>query len=396
MTERVVIVGASVAGIRVAQALRSEGFDGSVTLIDADANAPYNKPPLSKDVISHSSGLDSIVLMNSEELSALGLSLLKRCAAQSLDTRSKSVFLSNGQVVSYDTLVLATGARPRPSLWAIKTPQVHTLRSFDDALRLRARLKPGHRLAIIGAGLVGCELAASSNELGVNVTLVDFESTILRRVLPPELGYRLQVEHERRGVLFRLGDGVQEINNKGDAISISLTHSDQITVDDVVVCIGSLPNTDWLKSSSLDISDGVLCNEFGQAVGDASVYAIGDVSRWCKPTTDKAVREEHWTNAIQQANFVAKQIVGNADHGGFRPEHYVWSEQFGWKLQIVGVPEANRSVQVLENPQATESFCAVSADCNGIATYACCVNWPVAFVRCRRAIQEKMRPDQIF
>lgn len=265
MTERVVIVGASVAGVRVAQALRSEGFDGSVTLIDADANAPYNKPPLSKDVISHSSGLESIVLMNPEELSALGLSLLKGCAAERLDTSSKSVFLSSGQVVSYDTLVLATGARPRPSLWAIKTPQIHTLRSFDDAIRLRARLGTGHRLAIIGAGLVGCELAASANELGATVTVVDFERTILRRVLPPELGDRLQVEHERRGVSFRLGDGVQEINNEGEAISIRLSYSEQITVDDVVVCIGSLPNTDWLKSSGLDISDGVLCNEFGQA-----------------------------------------------------------------------------------------------------------------------------------
>ncbi|GAA1786688.1 FAD/NAD(P)-binding oxidoreductase [Pseudarthrobacter sulfonivorans] len=314
--KNVVIVGAGVAGVRTAERLRSRGFDGRITLLSAEPHLPYDRPPLSKDVLSGDRGLP--VLRAEEDYLDLKVELQLARRALGVDTDRRIVH-TDAHDLAYDALVIASGAIVR------RVPGVdgHVLRTWDDAQRMRRLLGPGVRVGIIGAGLIGCELAASAVALGAEVHLVDILDEPLIRVVGPEFAQIFADMHRARGVHLHMGQAVEAVDPGG----ISLVGGVRIATDMVVEAIGVIPDVEWLAESGLSLVNGVDCDDAGRASADG-VYAVGDVGRW------DGSRAEHWSSAVWQADRVAADIVGGAVPEPEIP--YWWSDQYDVKLQGVG------------------------------------------------------------
>lgn len=382
MSRRAVIVGASVAGIRVARNLREEGWDGQITLLEAESHLPYDKPPLSK------AGLDSpdgvTLLIQPDEIEALRLDLRLGARASALDVAAKRVELADGSALEYDVLVLATGAAARPSPWG-SSPRVHVMRSRDDADALRKFLEPGRRLLVIGGGFIGSEIAAVARGKGVDVTLVDPQPVPMARIMGESLGRRFVELHRSHGVEVRFGTGVERLESDADAVRAILTDGTVVDADAAVVGIGVSLNTGWLESSGLPVTDGVLCDAQCRVVSADEVYAVGDVARWHHERHGRDVRVEHWTNAIEQAAVVAHNIVDPSTARAHSPVEYVWSDQYDWKIQIVGTPAAGEPT-VLESAEPFR-LAAVYQDAAGTLSGSVTVNWGRASVLARKVVR---------
>lgn len=326
----VVIVGAGLAGVRVAETLRDKGFDGSIALLSAEAEAPYDRPPLSKHVLRGER--EPFFLLTPERAAEVSIDLQLGVAATGLDLAGHRVLTSAG-AVGFDQLVLATGAEPR----RLPTAPGVVLRTLADSRELAALLKPGLRLGIVGAGLIGCEVAASARAKGAEVHVVDLLPGPLSRVLGTEVSQRVRDLHEAHGVTFHLGSAVLEAT----ASSLALSDGTFLTVDVVLEAMGVLPTTAWLVDSGLALRDGVLCDERGQAAG--CVWAVGDVARW-SDGRGGTVRHEHWTSACDQGVAVATAILGQ-DLPVAGPQYW-WSDQYDLKLQ--GLGRTSQHVQLIE------------------------------------------------
>lgn len=329
---RVVVAGAGLAGLRTAEALRDKGFDGELLLLGDETELPYDRPPLSKHVLRGER--EPFYLRTEESYAELDLDLRLGTPVRGLDLGARSV-VTETERVSFDHLVIATGATPR----RLPGAPGHVLRSLDDCRGLAPLLQPGKRIAIVGAGLIGCEVAASARSLGVEVDVVDVLPQPLIRVLGTTVAQRVRELHESHGVRFHLDTSVI------DATPSSLTLADGtvLEVDVVLEAMGVLPATGWLDGSGLDVSDGVLCDEVGQAA--EGVWAVGDVARWAD-AAGAARRMEHWTSAGEQASVVAAAILGTREPLGTAP--YWWSDQYDLKLQGVGLPGVDDDVEVVE------------------------------------------------
>ncbi|MFJ8137586.1 NAD(P)/FAD-dependent oxidoreductase [Streptomyces sp. NPDC096013] len=345
---RIVVVGASAAGLAAAETLRREGYTGTLTLVGDEPHAPYDRPPLSKQVLSAEWEPDRVALRTSADLAGHGLDLRLGVAATALDLAAQEVWLSDGAKVPYDGLVIATGVRPR----RLPGEGAHVLRTLDDALMLRERLGPGRKLVVVGAGFLGAEAAAVARRLGADVTLLEPAPVPLAHAVGERVGQVLAQAHVDHGVKLRTGVSVTEVTDEG----VRLGSGEEIEADEVLVAIGSLPNTEWLADSGLSIGDGVVCDEYCEAAGN--VYAAGDVARWYNPLFGTSMRVEHRTNAAEQGMAAARNLLASEARKAFSPVPYFWSDQYDMKIQAHGHLRGHDEVAVVEGDLGERRFVA--------------------------------------
>lgn len=382
----VVIVGASIAGVRTAQALRGAGYDDRVVLVGAEPELPYDKPPLSKALLAGSTDVDRVRLLTAPDAVAAGIELRLGSAAVALDPAARVVTLADGARISYNQLVVATGVAARPSQWG-DPPGLHLLRSMDDCLRLRAALVPGTHLVVVGGGFIGAEVAATARGLGLDVTVVDPLPVPTGRIVGHKVGTHLTAMHAEHGVTTRFGTGVEAVEPAGNGLRVRLTDGSVLDAGCVVVGIGAVPNDGWLGSSGLLVRDGLVCDEFCRAVHRDDVYGVGDIARWYHPRHREHRRVEHWTNAVEQAAVVAHNITHGDAPRPYAPVEYVWSDQYDWKIQICGHPAGDEPAVVVGEPGRARPFAALYASHDETLAAAVTVNWPRAQVACRRGLR---------
>ena len=395
MTDSTVIVGASIGGARTAQALRSAGYQGDITLVGDESALPYDRPPLSKGLLAGTATADSLTLLTRQQAADLGIRLRLGRAARHLDVAGSYVELEDGERMRYDDVVIATGARPRPSPWG-KPAGVHYVRTLGDAAALRDDLARGGPLVVIGAGFIGAEVAATARQAGVDtVTLVDPAPVPMARVIDPATAARLGALHREHGVATRLGTGVEAIEPAADGLVIRLSDGLALAAATVVVGIGAVANDEWLASSALPVGGGLRCDDRCRAEGAPRVHAVGDVARWHHAGYGALVRAEHWTNAVDQARYVAADIVRPGEQGPYQPVEYVWSDQYEAKIQVTGRTGADLRAVTLERAGQPGSFAVLYASGTGTLAGAVTVSWPKAAIAARRAIKAGTPLDEV-
>jgi phthalate 3,4-dioxygenase ferredoxin reductase subunit len=395
MTRTTVIVGSSVGGVRTAQALRVAGYDGEVVLVGEERALPYDKPPLSKAMLAGTTTADAIGLLTEQAAAEAGIRLMLGTPATGLRVDEHVVELAGGERLAFDDVVIATGVRARPSPWG-EPPGVHVLRTLGDATALGTALRRGGPVVVIGAGFIGAEVAATARGIGLDdVTVVDPVPVPLSRVLNPAVAERFARLHADRGVDVRFGVGVSGIDQVGDGLAVHLTDGSTLPAATVVVGIGAVPNDEWLRSSGLQIDDGVVCDEHSRAFGAPHVHAVGDVARWFHRRHGRLVRVEHWTNAVEQATCVAHNIVHPDSPRAHEPVEYVWSDQYDWKIQLAGRTGGDLPYVMVAGADPTRTFAALYADDDGSFRGAVAVNWPRAVVACRRALSAPHSLDAV-
>jgi phthalate 3,4-dioxygenase ferredoxin reductase subunit len=391
---RVVIVGSSVGGVRAARALRTEGYQGSITLVGEEPELPYDRPPLSKQVLTGAWSAERAGLLTAQAAADAGIELRLGASALALDPEARLVRLADGESLPYDDLVIATGASARPSPWRTESG-VYQLRTLADCLALRKRFADGGTVAMIGGGFIGAEGAAAARSAGCDVTLVDPVPVPMERAVGPVVGALLADVHRRHEVRTRFGVGVQAVSGRSGDLTVGLSDASTLQAETVVVGIGAIPNDQWLYGSGLVVEDGVVCDGYLAAVGTAHVFAVGDVARWPHPELDALVRSEHWTNAADQARCVARNIARPEAREAFQPSDYVWSDQYDWKVQLAGQRARAVAEWVIGDPRAARPQVTVlHADATGRLCAAVCLNWPKAFVQCRRLLDERASAAQ--
>ncbi|MDF6045623.1 FAD-dependent oxidoreductase [Streptomyces sp. JH14] len=346
-TERIVVVGASMAGLRAAEQLRAAGWTGTITVIGDEPHMPYNRPPLSKEVLAGKAPFESLAF--TPRASAADVEWRLGTSVTAARLAERVVALDDGTELAFDGLVVATGMRPRrlrcdgpcgPGSGR------HTVRTLADAQGLRDELtRPGVRVVVIGAGFIGCEVAATAVGLGVTeVTVVDPEPLPMLRPLGELLARALHKRHEERGVRFALGTGVFGFEGDDRVTGVVLGDGTVLPADVVVESVGSVANTEWLDGNGLDLTDGVLTDE-QLRVGDFPyVVAVGDVARFPNARYDGVPRRvEHWSIPGDTAKHAAKSLVANltgvgSELGPFAPLPTFWSDQHEFRLQSFGAP----------------------------------------------------------
>ncbi|WP_028848800.1 NAD(P)/FAD-dependent oxidoreductase [Thermocrispum agreste] len=341
----VVVAGAGLAGLRVAEELRKAGYDGELMLVGAEPTPPYDRPPLSKEVLQGRRSPAAIRLRDDAFFADHGITLRLGSRVTAVHPQRKSIVLAAGETIGYDRLVIATGLRPRTLPGTESVPGVHTLRSLDDCLALRRRLDGADSAIVVGAGFVGCEVAASLRVCGLRVHLVEQQQAPLAGVLGETLGELVARWHLKAGVDLRCGCGVAELKQSDRKLRVTLTDGAELAADVVVVGIGSVPEVSWLAGSGVEVGDGVLCDERGRT-SVTDVWAVGDVAAWRGPG-GRHRRTEHWTNAGEHARVVARDILGLPPDEPAVP--YFWSDQYGLRLQVFGDVRASAKVRVEED-----------------------------------------------
>jgi 3-phenylpropionate/trans-cinnamate dioxygenase ferredoxin reductase subunit len=357
--ERVVVVGASLAGLRAVEALRRLGYDGNLALVGAEAHLPYDRPPLSKEVLAGKWDADRIALRSHDSYEDLDVELHLGRAAARLDTASRYVDLADGQRLPYDGVILATGATPRTLPGTPELAGVHTLRTLDDCLAIRAAFEARAKVAVVGAGFIGAEVAATARAWGLDVTLLEALPVPLSRALGVEMGEACAGLHLDHGVDLRCGVGVAGFEGSGRVEGVRLADGNLIEADVVIVGVGVRPVTDWLEGSGLSIRDGVVCDATCGA-GPPGVYAAGDIARWPNPLFGMEMRVEHWTNAVEQASAAAEALLaGPGAAVPYAPVPFFWSDQYDVKIQYVGHCAPDDEVKVVHGSVDEHKFVAI-------------------------------------
>jgi len=347
----IVIIGGGLAAARTAEQLRKSEYDGPVVIVSDEVHLPYDRPPLSKEVLQdHLKSHDDVALKPSEFYTDNDITLRLGSAAQSVDTAAQTVTLADGTELSYDELVIATGLVPKRIPSIPELAGVWVLRSLDDALALREHAASARRAVIVGAGFIGCETAASLRKLGVDVVLVEPQPAPLASVLGEQVGQLVARLHRAEGVDVRTGTGVAGVRGDNGHISaVELSDGTVLDADLVVIGIGSRPATDWLAGSGIALADsdrGVLCDGVGRT-SVRHVWALGDIASW-RDATGHQARVEHWSNVAEQARVLVPSMLGLET-----PEvvvvPYFWSDQYDVKIQCLGEPEADDIVHLVSD-----------------------------------------------
>lgn len=335
----IVIVGAGLGGLRAAESLRQQGFEGRLTLLGAESEPPYDRPPLSKELLLGSRPPETIFLRSREALDALALDLRLGTTASGLDLAGRRVQIGE-TAVGYDALILATGAAPRRLAELDGSGEALTLRTLTDAAVLRDRLSNARELVIVGAGFIGSEVASSARELGLEVTVVELATTPLAHAFGERVGSALMRLHLRAGTRLRLGVSATTLHDG----AVELSDGSRLDADVVLVAVGAEPSVGWLAGSGLELGNGVVCDS-ALSTGAEGVYAVGDLANWPNLLFGRRMRVEHWTNASEQAQHAASNLLrGSAEP--FLGTNYVWSDQYGVRVQFVGSAAAEQLLVV--------------------------------------------------
>ncbi|MGA5464311.1 NAD(P)/FAD-dependent oxidoreductase [Mycobacterium sp. NPDC050041] len=340
----IVIVGGGLAAARTAEQLRRSQFSGAVSIVSDEDHLPYDRPPLSKEVLR--SETDDVTLKPAEFYDENDITMLLGAGAKSVDTAARTLTLTDGREIGYDELVIATGLVPKRIPSFPDLAGIHVLRNFNESLALREAAGSARRAVVVGAGFIGCEVAASLRSLGVEVTLVEPQPAPLANVLGEQIGELVARVHRAEGVDVRCGVGVSEVVGTDKVEKVVLADGAEVEADLVVVGIGSTPAVGWLEGSGIELDNGVVCDSQGRSSAQ-NVWAIGDVASW-RDTVGQQVRVEHWSNVADQARVLVPAMLGQ-DVPQVVSVPYFWSDQYDVKIQCLGEPEADDIVHVVED-----------------------------------------------
>jgi NADPH-dependent 2,4-dienoyl-CoA reductase/sulfur reductase-like enzyme len=351
----VVVVGAGLGGLRTVEFLRAEGFSGRISLVGDEAHEPYDRPPLSKQILA-GTWPEERATLHRGELADLNVSLHLGRSAISLD--DGAVELNDGVRLHYDALVVATGVRPRRLPGQPDHPELHVLRTLDDCRALRCSLSRARSLLVVGAGFIGAEVAATARMAGLGVTMLEALPMPFGRVLGEQMGQlcaRLQTDN---GVTIRCGVRLTDLVDSDGGIAARLADGSQVRADCGVVGVGTVVDAGWLAGLGVPTASGLLCDATGLVEGTGNVYGVGDIAAWRHPTFGDRPRIEHWTSATEQAAVVAQRIAGAEITRLADAVPYFWSDQYGLTLQLVGRCDLATSVEVLHDPGAIKGTVA--------------------------------------
>ncbi|WP_330256058.1 FAD-dependent oxidoreductase [Nocardia sp. NBC_00565] len=384
---RIAVVGASAAGLSVVEGVRRAGYAGRLTLIGEEQHLPYDRPPLSKQLLAGEWDTERLLLRAPEAITTLDLDLRLGSAAVALDTRAGEISLADGSRVGYDALVVATGTRARRLRGTEGVAGVHVLRTLEDALALREDLAARPHLLVVGGGFVGAEAAAVARGLGCEVTLVTDTAQPMSDALGDDLGAMLRAVHVEHGVRIESGVLVDQVLTADwQATGVRLADGRTIAADAVLVGIGAQPNVEWLTGSGVPVGNGVECD--ATLYAGSGVWAAGDVASWPHPHTGEPRRIEHRTNAAEQGLAVARNILAGPEHATpFDSVPYVWSDQYDLKVQIYGRTRGADQVRIVEGSLEDRKLVALYGKGGRVCGVAG-VNLPRATRTYRNAVAE--------
>ncbi|TVZ79695.1 NAD/ferredoxin-dependent reductase-like protein [Streptomyces sp. BK340] len=375
------MVGASLAGLSAARALRERGYDGRLVVIGDEPHRPYDRPPLSKEFLAGAIGEGDLALERDDE--ELGAEWVLGVRATGLDRTERAVRLADGREIRADGVVVATGAAARTLPGTDGLAGVHVLRTVDDARALRDDLARGGRLVVIGGGFIGAEVASTAYALGLDVTVIEAAPTPLAAPLGEVMGGVVSALHADHGVRLLCGVGVKGLSGERRVDAVLLEDGRSVPADTVVVGVGARPCVDWLEGSGVALDNGVKCGADGRT-SVAGVVAVGDCANWYDPRTGIHRRVEHWTGALERpAAAVATLLAHGATEPGVPRPPYFWSDQYGVKIQFVGHAAGADSVTVEEGSTDDRSFLAVYRRA-GRPVAALGMNQPRLFTRWRK------------
>jgi 3-phenylpropionate/trans-cinnamate dioxygenase ferredoxin reductase subunit len=387
--DHVLIVGAGQAGGRTAQALRKCGFRGPVTLIGEESEAPYERPPLSKEVLRGEKPASTTALFGASFYEENRVTRRAGVRVEGIAPATGRAFLSDGSALPYDRLILSTGGRVRTLPFApMGGKGIYYLRTIADSLALGAALKSARRLVVIGGGYLGLEVAASARKLGLDVTVVEMMPHLLDRVMAAEVADHVAAIHRDRGVRFHFGVGAVGVRGTDTLESVALADGTSLPADIVVVAIGIVPNVELAAAAGASIEDGIAIDAFGKTTLDG-VYAAGDVANFHHPILGRRVRLESWQNAQNAPATIAAALCGTPAPDAEVP--WFWSDQYEFNIQSVGVGHDTDTVVRRGDPGTGRFTCFDLAD--GVVVGATGFNRAADVRFARRMIAAKARPD---
>jgi NADPH-dependent 2,4-dienoyl-CoA reductase/sulfur reductase-like enzyme len=380
--DSILIVGGGAAGLAAVETLRSQGYAGALTMVCDEPELPYDRPPLSKQVLTGAWDADRTRFREAAHYADLGIRLV-RGRAGALDADGRTVYLSDGYPLRFDGLIIATGVRPRRLPGGHDLAGVHVLRDHPDVAALRATFANAPRVAIVGGGFLGMEVAAAARGLGLDATVIEPLAQPMIRQVGPVIGAEVARLHREHGVDLRTGIGVAGLEGDGGAVTgVALTDGGVVPADCVVVSIGAVPATDWLRTSGLAIGDGVECDEFCRAA--PGIYAAGDVASWVNPRYQRRMRIEHRMNATEQGTAAAVNLL-KGDVQPFAPLPYFWSDQYNVKLQVHGHLSDGAEIAIEDGSLADGKFVALFRE-GGAPTAVLGWNSPARLIRYRKLL----------
>lgn len=356
-----VIAGAGEAGARAAAALREAGWTGPISLIGEENNLPYERPPLSKDVLVSEAEPAMSVILDQERLKTNNITYLANTRVVQIDREAKHVVLADGRSIPYFRLLLATGAQARRlQLNGAEGKNILYLRTFADSLALRSRLKPGAHLVIIGGGFIGLEVAASAIKKGCRVTILELAPRILTRGVPPEIAEIIVQWHRTAGVEFHLAAQLDSFESSGDSMTVKMKGGSPIQCDHILVGIGAIPETTLGAKCGLEIENGIKVDDTLQT-NDPNIFAIGDCCSFPHRIFDnRRLRLEAWRNAQDQGTHVAKNMLGESVP--YEKIPWFWTDQYDKTLQIAGVPDAGVLIVTRDVGEGSRIYFHLAAD----------------------------------
>lgn len=392
----IVVVGASLAGVRAAETLRQDGYDGRIVLVGTEEHLPYDRPPLSKQLLAGKVDVSQVSLCPPDRLEGLDFDFELGKRATALDLDAREVVVDDDTRLAFDGLIIATGASPRHLPGVPPLDGIHLLRTLDDCLAIRAGLEKavadGGRVVVVGAGFIGSEVAATSHTAGAAVTVLEALATPLSKALGEAMGTACAALHYDNGVDLRLGAGVSGFHGQHRVEGVLLHDGTTVEADLVVVGVGVAPNTGWLESSGLTLDNGVVCDSTGHAA--PGVVAAGDVARWHNPLFETDMRVEHWTNAAEGGIAAARALLAGPENAEpYAPVPYFWSDQYKTKIQMVGHVHHSDEVRVVDGSVEDRKFLALYEHA-GRLVGALGFSRPKLVLQCRRLIAERVSVDE--
>jgi 3-phenylpropionate/trans-cinnamate dioxygenase ferredoxin reductase subunit len=388
--QTIVVVGGSLAGLRCAQALRRRGYSGRLVIVSGETELPYDRPPLSKQVLTGAWAADKLFFHAREDHAALQLEWLLGERASGLDVSARRLSLASGLQLSYDGLVIATGATPRTLSQAREFSGVFTLRTLADARAIAAAFSHKPRLLVVGAGFIGLEVAASARACGLEVSVIEPQAAPLLDRLGPRAAASIERMHVDQGVRFRFGLSVNELQGSSTIERVVLSDGSVVAADLVVIGIGVRPETRWLEGSGVAFDDGVLCDATLQT-NVPGIVAAGDVLRWPNGQQVGTQRIEHWSHAVESAQAAAARLLhGNGNGNGARAFlhlPYFWSDQYDVKLQCAGRTDPEAELVVVQGALGERSYVALYGQA-GRVVGVLSSNSPAQFLRYRKLVAE--------